>query len=578
MQEKPMTGYASIDKPWLKHYSQEQLSVEFTPMSMYQLMEKCNREHLSDIALSYFGTKITFSKLFSKIDETARSLCQLGVKPGDIVMMGMANTPEAVYIYYAVNKIGAVLNSFEPWTAVSELQKDIVLSGAKVAFIIDAIYPRIEEILPEVPLETLVVVSPYESISAPMKYILKVKNKIDIPKEGNISWSAFLKRGKDYNGEVPLIFLPNQPAVIVHTGGSTGKPKGVILSNESCNALIYQLIHSNFEFERQKVFLNFLPPCIALGLINATHLSMCLGMIAEMIPALMPEDFPNLVLKHKPNMIMAGPIHFHLMLKDEKMKNADLSFIEICVSGGDKMPLETQKQVQEFLKAHHSKANFCIGYGATETSAGTACMTNKDFRFESVGIPYLKNIMEVYDIDTGEKLKGYGKVGELRVNSPTLMLGYFGEFSNETDKVIWTDENGLKWYCTGDLAHFDSDGYLYIDGRIKRIITRSGFKIYPSYVEELILRHPAVKECAVVGVPDEEEIAVPVANIVLKDGFQSEEDKKEVIAYIIEEITKALPEYSYAQMAGYNFLQSLPTTAIGKLDFRALEKMGILEK
>ncbi len=572
-----LTGYASIDKPWLKHYSTQQLSVEFTPMSMYQLMEKRNREHLSDIALSYFGTKVTFSKLFSEIDAVAKALCQLGVKQGDIVMMGMPNTPEAVYIYYAVNKIGAVLNSFDPRTATEEIKKDIIISKSKVALVIDAILPKMENILPELPVERIIVISPFESMPVPVRAFLKAKNKKQLPNAKEyLSWGNFLKTGSAFYNDIPNIFAPNQPALIVHTGGSTGRPKGVILSNESCNALIYQLIHSNLEFKRQTVFLNILPPFIALGLINATHLVACLGIQDILIPSFEPEDFPNLVLKHKPNVIMGGPIHFHMMLKSEKMAHADLSFIEICVSGGDKMPLETQKKVQAFLKEHHAKANFCIGYGATETSAGTACMPNRGFRFESVGIPYLKNIMEVYDIDTGEKLRGYGKIGELRVNAPTLMLGYFGENSNETEKVIWTDKNGLKWYCTGDLAHFDSDGYLYIDGRIKRIITRRGFKIYPSYVEQLILEHPAVKECAVVGVPDSEEISIPVANIVLREEFASEENRKEVIAYIRETIARELPEYS--QMAGYNFLQELPTTAIGKLDFKKLEQLGILKE
>ena len=165
------------------------------------------------------------------------------------------------------------------------------------------------------------------------------------------------------------------------------------------------------------------------------------------------------------------------------MEKADLSFIEICLSGGDKLPLESQVKIQVFLKVHHAKANLCIGYGATETSAGSACMTNDNFRYESVGYPYLNNVMEVFDVDTGEKVQGYGQVGELRISAPTLMLGYFGEHSDETNKVIWTDENGVRWYRTGDLAHFDSDGFLYIDGRIKPIITRRGFKIYPSYVE-----------------------------------------------------------------------------------------------
>lgn len=198
-------------------------------------------------------------------------------------------------------------------------------------------------------------------------------------------------------------------------------------------------------------------------------------------------------------------------------------------------------------------------------------MNNTCFKYESVGIPYLHNVFEVFDVDTGEKIKGYGNFGELRVSSPTLMLGYFGAKSSETSSVIYTDEDERKWYCTGDLGHIDEKGLIYIDGRIKRIITRRGFKIYPLYIEELILKHPAVKNCAVVGVPDDIEISIPVANIVLHAEAKSKE--QEVINYVDKMISDLLPEYSI--MAAYNFLEELPLTPIGKLDFKALEKLGI---
>ena len=115
---------------------------------------------------------------------------------------------------------------------------------------------------------------------------------------------------------------------------------------------------------------------------------------------------------------------------------------------------------------------------------------------------------------------------------------------------------------------------VYIDGRIKRIITRRGFKIYPAYVEELIMEHPYIKECAVVGIKDPEELNIPVANIVLKEGYNSKEHEEEVIAFIDKKIREKLPEYTV--MAGYNFLEELPKTPIGKLDFIKLEEMGII--
>lgn len=126
--EKNMTGYASIDKPWLKWFTQEQLDFEFTPMSMYQMMYRHNWGHEHEIALSYFGNKITYGELFARIDKTAKAFLAIGVKKGDVVMMSLPNTPEAAYIFYAVNRIGAVLNTFDPRTSIEVIKQDILES------------------------------------------------------------------------------------------------------------------------------------------------------------------------------------------------------------------------------------------------------------------------------------------------------------------------------------------------------------------------------------------------------------------------------------------------------------------
>ena len=572
MEEKKLTGYASIDKPWLKWFTQAQLDFEFTPMSMFQMMKQHNLGYEHEIALSYFGNNITYKQLFHSIEETAKALLALGVKKGDIVMMSLPNIPEAAYVFYAVNRIGAILNTFDPRTSIEVIKQDIVESNSKYLIIVDVVYPKIKNILKDTPITDTVLVSPYCSLPLVLRYAAKLKQKPVNYSSEITKWKDFLRKGKAFTDAIPNVFEAEHVAVICHTGGSTGTPKGVMLSNESCNALIYQLLYTNYGFRRNRTFLNILPPFIALGLINATHLALCAGIQSILIPSFEPEDIPSLIMKHKPNIFMGGPIHFNMMLNNPKMQNEDLSYLELCCAGGDKMPRETQIKIQQFLKMHHSKAKIWIGYGATETSAGTACMNNHCFKYESVGVPYLHNIFEVFDVDTGEKVKGYGCVGELRVSSPTLMLGYFGSKETETNKVIHTDDEGRRWYCTGDLGHIDEDGLIYIDGRIKRIITRRGFKVYPLYIEELILQHPAVKNCAVVGVPDEIELNIPVANIVLHDEYKDR--VQDVVEYIDQTIRDQLPEYSL--MAGYNFLDELPLTPIGKLDFRALEKIGIM--
>lgn len=567
----PVVDYVDIDKPWLKYFSSESIMKDFDDMSIYQLMESKNIGHEGEIALSYFGKKITYGELLKNIDITAKALLELGIKKGDIVMMSLPNIPEAEYIFYALNKIGAVIDSIDPRTGKENIKDDMEKTGAKYFFALDIIYPKIKDIAMECGMK-IISVSPNRSLPVLIKVISSLKGKKINLENNDITYDEFIKLANNYNKSVETIYEKGSKAVIVHTGGSNGVPKGVVISNEGFNSLIYQQMYSNMGFERNKIFLNLLPPFIALGLNNAMHLSACLGLESILIPSFEPEDFPKLIMKHKPNIVLGGPIHFNMLINSKIVGDKDLSFLEICCSGGEKMSRQTQENIQRFLKDHNAKANIWLGYGATETSAGTTCVKNDCFRYESVGAPYLKNVLAVYDQDTDEVIQGYGKVGELRVNAPTMMLGYLDE--DKTKEVIYSDENGDRWYVTGDLAHFDSDGMLYIDGRIKRIITRRGFRIYPAYVEELIMKHPYVKECAVVGISDPVELNIPVANIVLKDEFNSKENEEVVISYIDKKIEQTLPEYTV--MAGYNFLSELPKTPIGKLDFKKLEEMGIL--
>lgn len=570
----PPTGYASIDKPWLKYYSEEAIKKDFEPMSIYQLMKSRNIGHESEIALDYFGKKITYGELLKNIDITAKALIELGVKKGEVVMLCMPNIPETEYLIYAVNKIGAVINCVDPRSSFEAINEELEHFDIKHYFGIDVIYEKVKNIDSGV---EIINISPFESMPVGIKQIAQLKSKsIDID-ERTMRWSDFIKLAKKSSKKIlEDVYETDKLAAIVHTGGTTGTPKGVMLTNEQMNGLIYQMCYGYTEFKRGQRFLNFMPPFIALGLNNSTHLSACFGLYSVMIPSFEPEDMPNLLLKYRPNIFLCGPTHLSLIMRNEKMKNADLSFLDVICSGGEKLPRKTQEDFQEFLKSHNSKANIWIGYGATETSAGIACMKNNCYTFESVGIPYLKNNIVLYDTENDEEVRGYDKKGEIMINAPTIMMGYCGKNANETDEVIFVDESGKKWYKTGDIGHVSDDGLIYIDGRIKQIIMRKVFKIYPQTIEKIILQHPAVKSCAVVGVDDEEEYKIPVANIVLKKEFMGDKDiENMVINYIDETVMKELPEYS--MLAGYNFLEALPLTPIGKTDFKTLEKIGIVK-
>ncbi|MBR1377044.1 MAG: acyl--CoA ligase [Bacilli bacterium] len=568
----PTTGYASIDKPWLKWYSEENIMYDFEPMSAYQLMEKHNSDNMDAITMEYYGKKITYKDLFNMIDIVAKSLLESGIKPGDVVMMSLPNIPEASYLFYALNKIGAVVNSIDPRTNQEEIEKTTRESNANWFFAIDAMTKKLEGLYDI----NIVSISPIESLPLPLKLAaFTKKNKVD--KSNVIDWKKFISVGKKSKiGDVKSYFVEGENSIIVHTGGSTGTPKGVMLSNENFNALVYQLMNNNVGFRKNQRFLNILPPFIAMGLDDGLHLATVLGITNIMIPTFEPEDYPKLVKKYKPNVLLCGPIHCNMIVNTNVLSNEDLSYVEIVAVGGDNSSKESQEDFQKFLKEHNASANLFNAYGATETASGNTCVNKNCFKLQTVGALYTKNNAGIFDVDTDDEVQYCnGEIGELRISGPTLMKGYFGTSASETNQVIYEDNMNNRWYKTGDLAHFDNDGLLYIDGRIKRIITRRGFKIYPKQVEAILANHPAIKEIAIVGVPDKEELNIPVANIVISDEYVTNDNiKQEIIEYINDEVSKNFPEY--ALMAGFNFLDELPHTSIGKLDFKALEKLGIL--
>lgn len=565
-----ITGFPSIDKPWEKYYTDEQLRTAFVPKSIYQLMRDCNQGYEDDVAIIYYGNSIRFRHVFKMIDMTAAGLKKAGIVRGDTVIMLLPNVPEAMYIFYAVNKIGAVIDVIDPRSNIKNIQKEIEDTNCKLVFMLDMQEQQFRDYNGPA---RIVYISPFYSMPAVKRCVLNIIKPAHIKtSENRILWKDFLCSDSESDNTVP--FIQDENAVIVHTGGSTGFPKGVLHTNESFNALVYQLQNHSLNMHRGDTFLNIIPPFIAIGLDDSLHLAACLGIKQIFIPSIVPENFPNIVRKYRPNILFGGPVHFYSFCSETIFKNEDLSYIRICVTGGDTAPDKLQENVDAFLKSHNSSAKLYNGYGATEMSSGISCSNPASYCRGTVGIPYLNNNLKIVNPEDFEEEYSYNRTGELLVSGPTMMVGYVGDYSSETDKAVYTDKSGTRWYVTEDLAHITEDGHLFIDGRLKRIITRRGFKIYPMYIEKIISEHPAVKNCAVVGIPDPVEYSVPVANIVLKSGA-AEADRQDVISYVDRRVRSEISES--ALMAGYNFLDSLPMTKIGKLDFKALEKTGLVD-
>ena len=432
-------------------------------------------------------------------------------------------------------------------------------------FALDMFSPVIEELNKRTKLDKIIMTSAVESAPLAIKVLGKSRSKkLDLPNA--ITWSEFISLGKNKEEIVDYKYEKNYPVLVVHTGGTTGKPKGVVLTNDNFNAMAYTQEISGYDMQAQDTLLTFLPPFIAECIINAIHDPLYMGVRNIIVPKFAPEDFPKLMKKYRPNHVLSGPILWDKFIKDSKIQKEDLSYLKSPISGGDILNIELEREINKFFKEHGCKNNVIQGYGMTEVSAAAIYSKPDCYKEGSVGIPYIKNVVGIFDVDTGEELR-YGEEGEICISTPTLMKEYLNNPA-ATEKVIEVKEDGSRWIHTGDIGIMDEDGNLFVKGRIKRMIVRSGNKIFPSEIENIIKTIPEIDSCAVVQMDNEKERHVPVAHMVVKKEYRGMEE--EFIKIANEKISKEMPDFNIPYL--YVFRDDIPLTGIQKVDFKKLEE------
>ena len=573
----PLVGHASIDKPWLKYYTTEQIKTNIPRMSAYSYLYQQNNKYLGRTALSYYGRKITFEELFAKIEETAKALKSMGVKENDIVTISMPNTPEAVYLFYAMSKIGAIANMVDPRTSAEGIHKYIEEAKSDKVIIVDSYYNKVKPLSENGAVKQIVAVSPSESLPLGLNLGYKAKEFIDglkdssnknIFNEKTINWKKFIASGETCLEKTEAEFIPNRPLVIEHTGGTTGNPKGVLLSNENINSVALQSVLTGIDMQREHNWLDIMPTFIAYGVGMGLHLPLTIGMETILIPQFDPKKFDELLIKHKPIHMVGVPSYWGTIIKSKKLAKKDLSYIIAPTVGGDAMDTTLEQQANEFLKEHNCSSKVVKGYGMTEVTGGVSGTVDENNEIGSVGIPFVKTTISVFEPDSENEL-GYNEDGEICITGPNTMLGYF-ENQEATNAILKRHSDGKMWIHTGDIGHITENGSLFIVDRIKRMMIRyDGFKVFPPVIEKVINSHNAVEACKVVSIVDSEHSQgkLPKAHIVLKEDFKPYQEQ--IMMEIKQLCEQELPEY--ALPVDYKFRDELPLTPIGKVDYLALE-------
>ena len=568
---KELTGYPSIDKPWLKYYKEEAVNANLPEQSIYGYMWENNKDHPKDIALVYFGRKITYWEMFRQIDQCAQSLTSLGVVPGDIVTVALPSIPETLYIVYAVNKIGAVANMIHPLAGESETLFYLKEVGSKIAFLFEETYQDVRESIHTTNVEKAILVSAGDSLPFVVRHLFRLKNAA--PKisgqEIFLNWRDFISCGKsNVCEEYPRDI--NKPAIISHTGGTTGEPKGVMCSDRNINALIWQ-VGCNLDFKRQDRCLVVLPPFINYSLVDSMLASLVFGFQTVLIPDYHADRFDEYVKKYHPNHISSIPDYWEALLSNERLKTMDLSCLDYLFYGGEAMSIAKEEEVNSFLRSHGARRGLGAGMGATEMVSAATFTYESCRELGSVGIPLVKVNCKIVEPETFRELS-YGQVGEICFSGETMMLGYYQK-PEATNEVIKIHPDKQKWLHTGDLGQLNENGVLFITGRIKRILPTMGpnaqpTKMFPDRIEKVVMKHEAVDLCCVIGIPDPVRTYYPRAYVVLNRGYRESEQLTEELRRLCMD---SLPSYMIPEEIMY--CDDLPRTERGKVDYRALEQM-----
>lgn len=547
-----------MQKPWLKSYEQGvSASINYPSIALPQLLFETVRRFPKSPALIYYGKTITYEQLDLLSNRLANALIELGVQKGDRVAIMLPNVPQCVISYFGALKAGAIVVQTNPLYVERELEHQIKDSGAETIIALDLFYERIAPIQHRVPLKRIVVTGAGDFLPPILKLLYPLKSMKEgqrprVPRHPPVyDLVKLLKQAEAIQPIVPV--KPEDTALFQYTGGTTGVPKGVMLSHANLVANAYQCRYWMPSLrDGEEVFLGVVPFFHVYGLSTCMNLGLLVGACLVLLPRFKTEDVLKAIVKYRVTIFMGVQAMYVAINNFPRIGKFDLSSIRICISGAGPLHGEVQDRFEDL-----TGGKLVEGYGLSEASPVTHCTPIYGHRKKgSIGLPFPDTDVRIVDQETGGRDLPVGEVGELLIRGPQVMQGYWKQ-EDETKQVL---RDG--WLYTGDMARMDGEGYFYIVDRKKDMIKTRGENVYPREVEEVLFRHPKIKDAVVVGIPDTFSVELIKAYVVLKE--REHATAEEIIEYCSKELAK------FKVPKAIEFREELPKTMVGKVLRRVL--------
>lgn len=566
-----MTGYASIDKPWLKYYEADSYEIATTEpdnSTVWSFLEKRLKSQNNTIpALEYFGRTISRSDLIKNVYNWARIFRGMGIREDEVVIFYCPWLPEICYMIFALNHIGAIPYFVKLTITEKELRKECCSSRFAVVF--DGMWNNVSTVLRENSFEKVIFVSAETDMPFPLKQIVKLSNvwkNRGIPHSDKYltTKKAAKLYSKIYSGNLEGKYSADRVAFITSSSGTTvnGSVKGIMDTNRSVIAQTYNYIaDGRFErFEKGTRSLVNLPPAASTSINCLLIQPLYFDAVCIIEPRLSEDSIYDQIVRTKPSIVVTTGSIWHAFCESiKKHKNTNLSFLRLPIIGGEGVTPEDYDSMSRLIQESQSPTAFVNGFGLSEMFSVLTIEKNnmlsdiqkKDVN--SVGIPYPSVVCGVFD-SSGKELE-YGNRGELYVKAPTMMKGYYGK-KELTEKSIVDG-----WLHTGDLFEIDKNGILYYYGRMSdAVITPSGETIYLFDIVNKLQKNIAIKYAMVNAYPLANNETALMAHIILADQKMEIVD---ILSSLDSAVTELLPRNMYIR--GYKIQQgrfrSSPTTA-----------------
>jgi long-chain acyl-CoA synthetase len=525
--------------------------------TLYQTIKKVAKENPTNIAYDFLGFRRSYSDFLEDIDRSASFLYELGIKEGDIISIYLPNIPQALELFFAINKIGAISNFIHPQMPIESNKQILEKMNPKAVFLLDSMHEKLRTLRDNSIADCYVIVRVSDYLPTWMKLFYKIRefyyaSKIKLAADAK--YYVLNEQSNNFSKSIN----PEDTATILFTGGTTGDPKGVCLSNFNINAAAYQTSSYRTQAQPGDKMLAILPIFHGYGLANCIYTALIEGGEVILLPYFSEKLFKKTIISKKPNYILGVPILFSKLMELFSSEDINLSFFKGLYCGGSKLSEDLLDQFNDFLSVKGAQVLLREGYGLTECVGACSLMPEKSRKKNSVGHPYEGVRIKITDIETHKELDA-NDIGRICIKSDTIMTGYYKEEAHNIR--VECDE---RWLYTDDVGYLDKDGYLFYTDRLSRKVKILGYEVYPANIESIINKIDYVSDSCVVESNDQ-HITSLKAYIVLVSNHKVSKKRK----HIMDSLKKDLPKWSIPREI--IFINKIPETLLKKKDYKRLK-------